>query len=134
MLEDMCRLLRNWFCLKRDVRRGEFVIEDGAIELPFLSAGQYFRIVGSVFNDGVYRYPAENLTDEVFKGEIWPMRVPPGALSLLTDIEAWREKHGEAAQSPYSAEVFGDYRYEKDDEKTTWQAVFKERLDAWRKL
>ena len=55
MLEQVLRHLNNWFVV--DVHDGSFVVDGGGITLPFLQDGQYFRVVGSVFNDGVYQYP-----------------------------------------------------------------------------
>ena len=62
MLEEILRHLNNWFLRER--HEGAFTVEKGGLALPFLQVGQYFRIVGSIFNDGLHRYPAEDLTDE----------------------------------------------------------------------
>ena len=73
MLNELCGSLNNWFVRGQDgdIKSGKYTIKDGMIEVPFLAEGQYFRIVGSVFNDGIYQYPAYDLIDEVFNGEIW---------------------------------------------------------------
>lgn len=55
MFEELMRECRNWFVTSNGVHLGEFSIKGGSIVLPFLRAGQYFRIVGSVLNDGVYQ-------------------------------------------------------------------------------
>lgn len=58
MLTQICQYLRNWFV--RTKMFGTFKIENGALTfadgmtLPLLP-GQYYRIIGSVFNDGVHR-------------------------------------------------------------------------------
>lgn len=137
MLERVLRHLRNWF-LAGGIHCGTFAIEEGALNVPFLVAGQYFRIVGSVFNDGVYQYPAV-LTDETFTGEIWPLAVPKALLELVSEIEQWQEGNGKAADGPYSSESFGGYTYTKaTDSRTggamTWEAAFRGRLSIWRKL
>ena len=102
--------------------------------LDFLQDGQYFRILGSVYNDGVYQYPAV-LTDEVFEGQIWAMRVPPAFIALSGEIDEYITKN---AESPYTSESFGGYSYTKATGESgaplTWRDVFASRLNAWRKL
>ena len=84
MISEICAELRNYFL--RDyvnpehyIHYGSFVIADGEMQsLPFLKVGQFYRIVGSTFNDGVHKYGAtprsvedsETLTDEEFEGAI----------------------------------------------------------------
>lgn len=138
-LAELCAHLRNWFSADSGRHIGTYEIANGEMELPFLRDGQYFRIIGSVFNDGVWQYPAV-LTDETFEGAVWAMAVPPDIVSLLDDINRWSEKYREAAESPYQSESFGGYTYTKaggnggDSIGATWQAVFKSRLNRWRKL
>ena len=65
MLTAICAELRNWFVVPNGVHIQAYTISGGSIApLDFLQEGQYFRIIGSVFNDGVYQYPAADLTDE----------------------------------------------------------------------
>lgn len=134
-VNDICENLRNYF--EREKHKGVFEIKDGTINLPFLLYGQYFRIVGSVLNDGVYKYPCSELSDESFGGEIWAMAVPPSLLALLTEINEWCAKNGEP--SPYVSESFGGYVYTKATDAltggvSTWQSVFRQRLNNWRKI
>lgn len=55
--------MNNWFDMRSDGTTdrvyGTFTIENGAIDLSDtdIKPGQYYRIIGSVFNDGVYQYP-----------------------------------------------------------------------------
>ena len=134
MLESVLQYLHNWFLVA--VYDDLYTIKDGSIELPFLQAGQYFRIVGSILNDGVYSYPAENLKDEEFTGSIWALAVPPAVLSLVEEITAWQAKNG--ASGPYTSESFGGYSYTKATNSSGvavgWQDVFKAQLSPWRKL
>lgn len=138
MLEQILRHLNNWFLL--DIHEGTFVVENGSITLPFLLTNQYFRIVGSVFNDGLHQYPVVDLTDETFTGSVWALAVPKAVTELSTEIEAWQEKNGEAVLSPYQSESFGGYSYTKrstgNDSGTLsgWQEAFRGRLNNWRKL
>ena len=64
MLEKILRNLRNFFVVKDGVHEGTYAIESGTFSVDFLQHGQYFKIHGSVFNDGVYQYPVDNLRDE----------------------------------------------------------------------
>lgn len=141
MLTELCGVLRNWF--ETDRISDTYTVKNGSIALPFLREGQFFRVVGSVFNDGVHQYPDYAMADETFDGAIWPMAVPPSVLSLAEDIDAWQEKHGDAASSPFMSESFGGYSYSKASTGTTngrtgvvvsWQTAFKSRLNQWRKI
>ena len=139
MLEQVLMNIRNWFPVKGGIHSGTFTIKDGGITLPFLADGQYFRICGSVFNDGLHRYPATDLVDEEFSGAIWELAIPPAVVDLAYEIGAWQEKNGEASASPYQSESFGGYSYSKaTDSETggdvTWQSAFKKQLSAWRKI
>ena len=140
MLEQLLMCLNNWFLLPDGVHAGTYSVEQGGITLPFLRDGQYFRICGSVFNDGLHQYPAVDLTDETFTGSVWALAVPKAVIDLSVEIEAWQEKNGEAVASPYQSESFGGYSYTKrsagSDSGTLsgWQDAFRIRLNNWRKL
>ena len=58
MLTEICEYLRNWFCDDSEIIVGTITIGDGEITVPYgaIQPGQYVRIVGSVFNDGVICY------------------------------------------------------------------------------
>ena len=150
MLTDLCQELRNWF--ERDKYFGAFTIEGGQLaDGSMLQDGQYFRIVGSVFNDGVHKYEPNNaeredLHDEVFEGAIWAMAVPPTVIALSEKIKAWNEKYGgvnSSAMSPFQSESFGGYSYSKGSggnssaggsSVPTWKSVFADELNRWRKI
>ena len=139
MLEQVLMNIRNWFTVKGGIYSGTFTIKDGGIALPFLANGQYFRICGSVFNDGLHQYPEDDLVDETFNGTIWALAIPKAVIDLAAEIEAWETKNGDAAKSPFSSESFGGYQYSKQtDAETggavTWQSAFKKQLSAWRKI
>lgn len=143
-ITDFCDEINNYFVSDR--KFGTFTITDGALTGAddFLSENQYFRIVGSVFNDGVYKYPTTDLTDETLDGAIWAMAVPPAALALLEKIQEWDEKYSadEVANSPYQSESFGGYSYTKVSNSAasgggsavSWQNQFKSQLNRWRKI
>ena len=139
MLEQVLMNIRNWFTVEGGIHSGTFSIKDGGITLPFLADGQYFRICGSVFNDGLHKYPAADLVDEKFSGAIWALAIPPAVVDLADEIQKWQGKNGEVASSPFSSESFGGYSYSKaTDAETggavTWQSAFKKQLSAWRKI
>ena len=145
MLTALCQEIRNW--LERKKFFGTFTIESGQIDLPdgSLQSGQYFRIVGSVFNDGVHKYDPESesqLVDEVFEGAIWSMGVPPAVVDLSERISEWVTKYGDSVSSPYQSESFGGYSYQKassgqgnaGSSSPTWQSTFASELNRWRKI
>ena len=139
MLEQVLMHLKNWFLVPGGIHEGTYTIEDGGITLPFLANEQYFRICGSVFNDGLHKYPASDLKAETFEGTVWALAVPQAVIDLATEIEAWQKKNGDASVSPYQSESFGGYQYSKATDSAsggavTWQTAFRSRLSAWRKL
>ena len=139
MLEQVLMHLKNWFLVPGGIHEGTYTIEDGGITLPFLENGQYFRICGSVFNDGLHQYPATDLKEETFDGTVWALAVPQAVIDLSTEIESWQTKNGDASVSPYQSESFGGYQYSKATDSAsggavTWQSAFRSRMNAWRKL
>lgn len=136
MLEQLLRHLKKYFVAKKYY--GIFKVEEGSITLPSLIEGQYFRIIGSVFNDGIYQYPVSTLTDEEFDGAIWALAIPPEVITLSEEIKKWQEQYGASANSPYQSESFGGYSYtaksKNDGKNFTWKDVFADRLNEWRKL
>lgn len=138
MLSEICAEIRNYFCSESDKHSGHFTVSGGNIDdVSFLQTGQYFRVVGSVFNDGVWQYPASRMTDEEFDGAVWAMRVPPSLIALAEEIEAF-EASDAAAPSPFTSESFGGYSYEKATDgngvAAGWQTVFAKRLNTWRRI
>lgn len=153
MLTELCAYLRNYFLrdyLNPDayIHHGTFSVSGGQIQtLPFLQPGQYFRVIGSVFNDGVWQYrpsqDAQSMTDETFDGTIWAMNVPPAFLTLASDIAAWNEANADALNSPYQSESFGGYSYTRRKgagsasggaDTYGWQDQFASRLAPYRRL
>ena len=135
-LTNLCAELRNYFEPKK--RFGTFTISGGSISPSnFLQDGQYYRIVGSVFNDGVHRHPAHDLTDETFDGAVWAMNVPPAVVELLQKIQEF-EAATANAPTAYTSESFGGYSYTKATDENGlpvgWRSVFKSELNRWRKL
>lgn len=147
MLTEICQYLRNWFV--RDVWVDDYNIENGVLTyadgtVPPLLPNQYYRIVGSVFNDGVHKLgdTHDTLTGESFHGAVWSMAVPPDFLSLVDEINAWVTANQTAINSPYQSESFGGYSYSiksnsgatGENNGVTWENQFASRLNPWRKI
>lgn len=132
MIDAICASLRNYFVV--EIVDGEYTITDREITLPFLAAGQFFRVVGSVFCDGVYRYGDALPADETFDGAIWAMAIPPALEAIAAEIEEWKAKNADVLASPYQSESFGGYSYTKGSDSASWQGAFAKRLNRWRKL
>lgn len=144
MLSEVCRYLNNWFDCARYYGRFEIA---GGVLLSFndgeiLQDGQYFRIIDSVFNDGVHKYPDDVLKDEIFEGAVWVLKIPPEVIAISGEIDEWTEKYlsvGDQALSPYTSESFGGYSYTKGATENgvggSWESVagFTSRLNGWRK-
>ena len=137
MLNEVCAEIRNYFV--KDIHNGTFEIVGGKITpLDFIQENQYFRIVGSVFNDGVYKNTADlELTNEVFCGAVWSMAVPPSVVDLAAEIKAFNESDA-GKPSPYTSESFGGYSYSKATDENGapvgWKKVFASRLNQWRRI
>lgn len=139
MLEAVLTHLKNWFVVPRGVHPGIYTIENGSVELPFLQNGQYYRICGSVFNDGLHKYGEDKLMDETFTGTVWALAIPKAVVELSAKIEEWQTKNGDAAASPYSSESFGGYSYTKATDSATgapatWETAFRSQLNPYRKM
>ena len=133
MLEAVLTHLNNWFC--REVYAGTFTVTSGTLALPDLADGQYFRIVGSVFNDGLHQSPAAGLTDETFTGAVWALAVPKSVVTLAEEIKAGAAKNQLGA---YTSESFGGYSYTRATNAkgaaVGWQDAFAAQLAPYRKL
>lgn len=153
MLTELCAYLRNYFLADNQnpdkyIHHGTFTVADGQIQaLSFLVPGQYFRVIGSVFNDGAWKYrpsgTTEGMTDETFDGTIWAMSVPRTVIALAAEIEEWTVANADALNSPYQSESFGGYSYSKasgggaggsGSAGWSWQDQFATRLAPYRRL
>ena len=137
MLTEVCAEIRNYFV--KDIHNGTFEIVGGKITpLDFIQENQYFRIVGSAFNDGVYKNTTDLvLTDEIFSGAVWSMAVPPSVIDLAAEIKKYNESD-EAKPSAYNSESFGGYSYSKATDENGapigWKKVFASRLKPYRRI
>ena len=144
MLNKLCRELKNWF--EKSKKFGTFTISDGSITGVEIAEGQYYRIIGSLFNDGIYKYGDAEVTlkDETFDGAVWLLAIPKEIEELAAKIQAWEAKYGtldSAALSPFNSESFGGYSYSKSGNGSGgstnpngWKSAFADELNRWRKL
>lgn len=146
-LNELCGEVNNYFDRDQPRFSKEFRIEGGLIENAEslgLQNGQYFRIIGSVFNDGIHKYtgePDEDLVDEVFSGSVRLMAVPKEFIALADEIGEWVTQYASVMMSPLASESLAptSYSYSVNTGAgsgavTSWQNVFSSRLTRWRKI
>ena len=136
MLETVLTHLHNWFEIRGAARAGTFSIVSGALVLDFVQEGQYYRIEGSVFNDGLHRYgDRDGLTDETFVGVVTPLAIPKAVKELAGEIKEYCEKNPETDKI---SESFGGYSYTRETDENGraagWKVKFRERLNLWKKV
>jgi hypothetical protein len=149
MMTELCLYLNNWFFNNQPQFFGLFKIENGVLVSindgdMGIKTGQYYRIEGSVFNNGVHKHGSELLVDESFDGSVRLMAVPKDVESLATEIATWQTMYGGAASenmSPFQSESLGPYSYSKGSVGSnsassvpTWQSVYADRLRRYKKL
>lgn len=142
-LDEVCGFINNYFVTPDGIYVGAYDITDGALLLPFLRNGQYYRIVGSVFNDGIHQYgdTEDVLRPESFHGAVWALAIPQAVISIAGDIVAWNAENAATVASPYQSESFGGYSYTKAaqsgsgmQQTMTWRNAFADELARWRKI
>ena len=136
MIGELLHEIRNYFDKSRHF--GTFRIVDGSPifdGIP-IQTGQYFRICGSIFNDGVYMYPCNDLKDEEWCGAVWLLAIPQEVIALSDDIDKWVEQYG--TSGPYTSESFAGYSYTKATAKNggkySWKDEFADQIKRWRKI
>lgn len=119
-----------------DVYVGDYEIS-GATLAPsdFLTDGQYFRIIGSKFNDGLHRFPAYDLEKESFHGSVWVINIPHAVEALAEEIESYcaeeKKNDVESGWGMFQSQSFGGYSGTVKDD-TSWQTKYHNRLNEWR--
>lgn len=138
MLETVLNHLHNWFPVAGGARAGTFIIVSGSLPLTNVLDGQYYKIEGSVFNDGLHKYGDGNdvLTDETFTGRIIPLAIPKAVVNLSDEIAAWCANNPE---SDKISESFDGYSYSRGTDGNGsaaggWQTAFRSRLNTWKKV
>ena len=142
-ITNMCGLLRNYFTDKEHIFSGTYTIVDKSLNIDFIKSDQYFRITGSVFNNGVYCNNPDDLKrlrDETFSGTIWAMSVPADFIELCDDAERFKEKISEISGnfSGYVSETWGGYTYTLPTSAPAfiqdWQYRIKQGMNKYRRL
>jgi hypothetical protein len=147
ILEQVLSHIHNWFD-HGQIGLSGCAISEGRLPASIsIPEGAWYRIQGSLFNDGLHKHPADDLTDETFDGTITVCAVPKALLEVVDEIEEWVDLNKAARQraleSPYASESFDGYSYSIRSDLTAqngsggltgWQAEFASRLNAWRKV
>jgi hypothetical protein len=147
ILEQVLWHIHNWFVYDT-IDAGLCEIADGSLPASVsIPDGAWYRIQGSLLNDGLHRHPAADLQDETFDGTITVCAIPNALLDVVEEIEEWQDAYTagqkKALGSPYSSESFDGYSYSMRDYSgpssasgglSGWQAEFAGRLNPWRKM
>lgn len=134
MITEVLDYLHNWFI--KETKIGTFEINGNIITPCEAIEGQYIRIEGSIFNDGVYKYSVDSFQkDETFKGTVYLLAIPKDLESICSEIQTFVE---EQDHSTIQSESFGGYSYTKksgvNGNSYSWVDEFRNRLKRWRKL
>ena len=146
-LEQVLNHIHNWFVYD-EIPVDGCEVSDGQLPASVsIPDGAWYRIQGSLFNDGLHQQPANDLNDETFDGMVTVCAVPKALLDIVEEIEDWQEHYaiarGKLQDSPYASESFGGYSYSIRSDLTPnsgsgglsgWQAEFASRLNPWRKI
>lgn len=145
ILEQVLYHLHNWFG-RASISATGCTIADGALPASIASSmveGAWYRIEGSLLNDGLHKHPADDLQDETFDGTITMLAIPKALLLVVEDIGAWQTANGETVDGPYASESFGGYSYTLRSDGSSgagggglsgWRLAFRDRLNPWRKI
>lgn len=142
MIGEICAEIKNYFVQPNaDIHVSNYTISGGILSpIPFVQVGQYYRIIGSALNDGVYQRGTDDLQlyAEEFFGAVWAMRLPKDFIALCAEIEAWQTANAEVLSGPYQSESFEGYSYSKGTSENggawTWKDQFRNKLNAYRKI
>ena len=134
MFAEVLDYLHNWFVKSRV--DGEFTIEANVLTPCDALIGQYIRIEGSTFNDGVYKYGVDSfVAEETFNGSVYLLAIPRDLERLVDEISDFVETYG---YSDRQSECFGGYSYTRKSGENGnsygWVDEFRGRLKRWRKL
>ena len=145
ILEQVLYHLHNWFG-RASISATGCTIADGSLPASIASSmveGAWYRIEGSLLNDGLHKHVADDLQDETFDGTITMLAIPKALLLVVEDIGAWQAANGDAVDGPYASESFGGYSYTLRSDGSSgagggglsgWRLAFRDRLNPWRKI
>lgn len=136
MIGEILAYLKNYFVV--ETYHGTFTIEDGQEPkgVPFHD-GQYYRVIGSIYNDGVWQAGNDTLVSETFTGTVQLLAIPPDLVMLAHEIEEFHNKP-ENQNTAYTSESWNGYSYTRRTDKNgrplSWTTLYASRLNRWRKL
>lgn len=147
ILEQVLYHIHNWFVYDT-IDTGQCEISDGSLPASVsIPDGAWYRIQGSMLNDGLHQQPATDLNDETFDGTVTVCAIPKALLNVVDEIADWIDHYNAAREklqdSPFASESFGGYSYSIRSDLTAnngsggltgWQAEFASRLNPWRKI
>ena len=150
LMTEICSNIKNYFApaSKKDdlsyIHHGDYTIKDGTVSgTDFLLPKQFFRITGSLLNDGVYRNTPDDLKsleDEIFRGAVWEMAVPKSFIELCGDIQKFNDKVNELCLNDkgFASESFGGYSYSLSSSAPAYMQSWEKRiishLNSYRRL
>lgn len=121
-INNLMQKCNNYF--ERFAIRGDFTIADGKLEIDTskFAVNQYIRIMGSLFNDNIYKISSIGggkltldtiLSSESFTGYVVGLAVPKYFIDLSTKIDAFDVKN-EKSKNITSESVQGYYNVSYD--------------------
>ncbi len=134
MIETLMNYCNNYFEIS--AQESSFTVTNGSMEINGALEGQYVRILGSVFNDGIYKYPLAGLQDESFTGIVQLLAIPQAFIELAQRIEEWK-KLPDNPPTSITSESFGGYSYTKasnNGSPVSWKDVFKAEISIYRQI
>lgn len=132
---ELCEFTHNYFDREDEPISGTFAFEPDTVPDGVVN-GQYFRVIGSIFNDGVHKAGDADLTAETFTGRVQPMRVPPAFVALALTITEYDKAI--PAGGKYTSQSFngwsGTLASGSDGLPATGIDRYRTEINRWRKL
>lgn len=148
-LEDILYHIHNWF-VRGTMPVRACSISEGSLPASVTSHlldGQWYRIRGSILNDGLHQHPDTSLSDEVFDGWIDSLAIPKALMNVAERIQEYidltRDARETALSAKYASESFDGYSRSIRTDLTSqggsggltgWKAEFVADLNPWRKM
>lgn len=132
---ELCLYTRNFFDRYDEPTAGEFTFTADTVPAG-VSAGQYFLVCGSLFNDGVHQAGEDDLIPETFTGTVQPMRVPPAFVDLarkITDYDAKLPSGGVYVSQSFNG-WSGTMATGSDGLPADGLTHYRKEINQWRKL
>ena len=137
VLENVLREIRNFF-VKTLERRPTVIATNKITFNPSQKyvVGQYIYITGSILNDGVHKITlvesdgvtVDSLEDEEAILTIYGLAIPKTVIAIADEIAL----NGQTAG--VNSESLGDYSVSYGEGNSSWQNVYKDQLDQYRRV